>query len=118
MKIILKWQISKFYKIFGFAVGDNFITKLSDMTYDNLNDVIYDLNEILCAYDDNEVDEMYRWLSRLLDEVARFRDKEPLTLNSVLFRICNTKKSGHYELRKGTEPIYKFAQWLYKKGVI
>ena len=110
-KIALFFSIKRFYKIFGEYIGSNFITKLSDMTYDNLNDVVYDLNEALDGYDD----EMCRWLNKLLDEVAKHRDREPMTLNSVLFHICNTKKNG---LRRGTAPIYKFAQWLYKKGVI
>ncbi len=117
-KILLYIKIRKFYKIFGEILNSNFITKLSDMTYDNLNDVVYDINEILCGYDNDETDEMYIWLDKLCDEVAWFRNREPITLNSVLFSICNTKKNGHYELRKGTAPIYKLAQWLYKKGVI
>ena len=111
-KLQLYFSIKKFYKIFGL---DNFITKLSDMTYNNLNDVIYDINEILCGYDN---DEMCLWLDKLCDNVAWLRDKEPATLNSILFNICNTKKNGYYELRPFTRPIYKFAQWLYKKGVI
>jgi hypothetical protein len=72
-KLSLYFSIKKFYKIFGFAVGANFITKLSKMTDDNLNDVIYDINEILCGYEDDETDEMYIWLDRLVNEIAWFR---------------------------------------------
>ena len=46
-KIRLFFQIRKFYKLFGSVVGANFITKLSDITTDNLGDVQYDINEVL-----------------------------------------------------------------------
>lgn len=39
-------------------------------------------------------------------------------LNSILFNICNKKTNGFYEPRPHTAIVYKFAQWLYKKGVI
>lgn len=39
-------------------------------------------------------------------------------LNSILFNICNKKVDGFYQSRPYTKWVYKFAQWLYKKGVI
>lgn len=74
-KIALFFRIKKFYNIFGEFVGDNFITKLSHMTYDDLNDVIYDINEVLCDYEDDETNEMCRWLTKLCDEIAWFRNR-------------------------------------------
>ena len=116
-KLLLYIKIRKFYNIFGSVVGANFITKLSDMSVCDVYDVLFDINEALEGYDD-EADEMTIWLNKLQCQILDYCDKEPLTLNSILFNICNTKKNGFYELRRGTKPIYAFAQWLYKKGVI
>ena len=64
-KLHLKWQISKFYKTFGEVVGANFITKLSDMTDDNIMSVTFDINEVLEAYEGYETFPMYSWLIKL-----------------------------------------------------
>ena len=48
-KIILFFSIKKFYKTFADIVGANFITKLSDMTTDNVVSVTFDINEVLEA---------------------------------------------------------------------
>lgn len=48
-KLHLFFSIKKFYKTFGEVVGSNFITKLSDMTDDNVVSVIFDINEVLEA---------------------------------------------------------------------
>ena len=118
-KLQLYFNIKKFYKIFGEVVNSNFITKLSDMTDDNVMSVVFDINEVLEGYDHNETDEMCIWLTKLSDKITKFHNYNfQIELNELLFNICNTKKNGFYELRRGTEPIYKFAQWLYKKGVI
>ena len=45
-KILLYFKIRRFYNIFGEVVGDNFITKLSDMTAENVHDVLFDINEV------------------------------------------------------------------------
>lgn len=64
-KLILFYQIRKFYKIFGEIVGDNFITKLSDMTTDNVMSVTFDTNEVLEAYKGYEDLHLYSWLTKL-----------------------------------------------------
>lgn len=69
-KIRLFFQIRKFYKIFGFAVGESFITKLSDMTADNVYDVLFDLNEVLDDYDD----EMTDWLNKLQCQIINYKE--------------------------------------------
>lgn len=73
-KIRLFYQIRKFYEIFGTVVGQNFITKLSDMTKDNVHDVLFDLNEVLvdnsyCGCD------MDTWLNRLKKQIYNFVEK-------------------------------------------
>lgn len=115
-KILLYFKIRKFYNIFGEVVGENFITKLSDMTADNVWDVLFDINEVL----DEETDDMNIWLKKLYAQIheLHYHLTYPLDLNIILFNICNKKVNGFYELRRGTKPIYKLAQWLYKKGVI
>ena len=118
-KLHLYFSIKKFYKIFSEVVGANFITELSDMTDDNVMSVAFDIHEVLEGYDYDEADEMFIWLTKLSDKVTTFHNYSfRIQLNELLFNICNTKKHGHYELRPYTTPIYKFAQWLYKKGVI
>lgn len=116
--IILKHQINKFYHIFWEVLDYDHEFKIHNLGYNDLTDVLFDIHEILDGYDYAETDDIVIWLNKLYDQSIKLRDKEPLTLNSILFNICNTKKDGHYELRRGTAPIYKFAQWLYKKGVI
>ena len=113
-KIILFYQIRKFYQIFGSVVGENFITKLSDMTAENVHDVLFDINEVADDYDD----EMTEWLNKLQHQIYNYCEPSKIDLNTILFNICNTKKNGFYELRKGTKPIYKLACWLYKKGIV
>jgi hypothetical protein len=108
-KLILFIQIKQFYKVFGEIVGSNFITELSDITHDNLYDVMFDINEVLDTYGYDDV-----WLTKLFNRVAKFSDH---SFNDLLFNICNKKVHGFYELRPYTKPVYKLAQWLYKKGV-
>ena len=69
-KIHLFHQIKKFYKIFGEYIGSNFINKLSDITTDNLNDVLFDLNEVLETYD-GDTDPMTAWLNKLYTNIER-----------------------------------------------
>jgi hypothetical protein len=64
-KILLYIKIRKFYKLFAEEVGANFITKLSDMTTDNVMSVTFDINEILETYEGLEVVPMYSWLIKL-----------------------------------------------------
>jgi hypothetical protein len=68
-KIRLFMQIRKFYKIFGSEVGASFITKLSDMTTDNVYDVLFDINEIREVSDDDA------WLDQLQNQLFHFCDK-------------------------------------------
>jgi hypothetical protein len=114
MQIILKYQINKFYHIFWEVLDYDCEFKVHNLGYNDLTDVLFDIHEILDGYDYDETDDIVIWLDKLYDQIIKFRDKEPLTLNSILFHICNSKNG----LRKGTQPIYKLAQWLYKKGVI
>lgn len=64
-KLHLYFSIKKFYKTFGEVVGSNFITKLSDMTTDNIMSVTFDINEILQGYEGYEAFPMYFWLAKL-----------------------------------------------------
>lgn len=112
-KIHLFHQIKKFYNIFGEVIGENFITKLSDMTTDNVYSVLFDINEVTDDYDD----EMTEWLNKLQHQIYDYCEPSKIDLNTILFHICNTNKNGFYELRRGTKPFYKLAQWLYKKGI-
>lgn len=64
-KLHLYFSIKKFYKIFSEIVGSNFITKLSDMTDDNVMSVTFDINEVLEAYKGYETLPLYSWLIKL-----------------------------------------------------
>lgn len=64
-KILLYFKIQKFYNIFGEEVGKPFITKLSDMTTDNVMSVVFDINEVLEGYKSYETFPMYSWLTKL-----------------------------------------------------
>lgn len=72
-KIILFFQIKKFYKLFGDEVGNSFINKFSDMTADNVHDVIFDVDQI-CGDYELEYDEydMTSWLYALRRKVINF----------------------------------------------
>ena len=65
IKLVLFFSIKKFYKLFSEEVGDNFITKFSDMTTDNVMSVIFDINEVLPSYEGFEDVPMYKWLIKL-----------------------------------------------------
>lgn len=64
-KILLYIKIRKFYNIFGEYICSNFITKLSDMTTDNVMSVTFDINEVLDGYRGYENLPMYKWLRKL-----------------------------------------------------
>lgn len=113
-RLVLCHKINKFYHIFWEVLGYSYEYKVHSLDYNTLHNALFDINEALEAYDDDQTDGMYRWLDKLASQVMDRRDKEPLNLNTILFNICNTKNG----LRPHTEPIYKFAQWLYKKGII
>lgn len=84
-KLHLKWQIKKFYKIFGECLGSNFINKLSDITTDNLNDVLFDLNEVLETYDD-DTDPMTTWLNNLYTMILNYCDRK-LDIKKIVITI-------------------------------
>ena len=75
-KIRLFYRIREFYKTFGSA---NFTAKLSDMTKDNLNDVLFDINEVL----EWEYDE---WLVNLSEDIQTYIETKP----SILFNTIAT----------------------------
>lgn len=69
-KIRLFVQIRKFYKLFGAEVGSSFINKLSDVTTDNVYDVLFDINEIRGVCED-------AWLDKLQNQILHFCSKLP-----------------------------------------
>lgn len=69
-KIRLFMQIRKFYKLFGSEVGTSFINKLSDVTTDNVYDVLFDINEIREVCEDV-------WLDQLQNQILHFCSKLP-----------------------------------------
>ena len=69
-KLILFCQIKRFYNIFGDVIGERFIANLSEMTNDNLYDVLFDLNEALEMYDE-VADSMCTWLEKLYCKIER-----------------------------------------------
>lgn len=75
-KILIYFKIRRFYNTFGDIVGDNFITKLSDMTAENVHDVLFDINEVLDGYYAFELDEeeWRTWLKSLRNQIINFCD--------------------------------------------
>lgn len=77
-KIKLFHQIKKFYKIYGNKLNSDFVHKLSDITTDNLFDVLFDINEILKVNSYSFYDEAYEldaWLNKLQAQIINFREK-------------------------------------------
>lgn len=82
----LYFQIRKFYKIFGSELGINPISKLSEMTADNLRDVQYDINEALEAVSDcthPEAQSLKAWLIKLHQNITH----KPSLLSTILATI-------------------------------
>ena len=117
-KAKLSIDINKFYHIFWEVLDYDCEFKVHSLGYNDLTDVLFDIHEVLDGYDYDETDEMVVWLDNLYDQIIKFRDKEPLTLNTVLFNICHMQVNGFYEARPYTALVRKLAEWLYKKGVI
>lgn len=100
-KIRLFHQIRKFYKAF-FSEDEAFIHKLSDMTTNNVYDVIFDINEVLDAnsygfYEEgNEVDD---WLTELREKIYNFcepKTKHPIAITvTVAVAIILTLLGGY-----------------------
>lgn len=76
-KIRLFHEIREFYKIF-FADEKPFITKLSDITNDNLCDVLFDIHEVLYAnqFLGEKGDEVDIWLNKLDKKIRKFCNKK------------------------------------------
>lgn len=74
-KIKLYYKINKFYDIFGEYIGSNFINKLSDITKDNLYDVLFDLNEVLTVYEEDP-NSMTVWLKTLYTQIINFCERK------------------------------------------
>ena len=88
-KIHLFYQIRKFYNIFGEYLGSNFITKLSDMTADNVHDVLFDINEALsttetCFYPD--IYTLDAWLIKLRTKIINFCER-PKAHHSIVITV-------------------------------
>lgn len=77
-KIHLFVQIRKFYKLFGEEVGASFINKLSDMTTDNVYDVLFDINEIREVCEDD-------WLDQLQNQILHFCGRIPKHDHTAVF---------------------------------
>lgn len=109
-KILLYFKIRKFYNIFAEEVGECFITKLSDMTADNVHDVLFDINEALEGYSPYDDWGTFDWLTHLYSLIYKFceNNKYPIVLNDIMCSLCKT----HCQL------AFKLARWLCKKGVI
>lgn len=86
-KIKLFINIRRFYEIFGEELGANPCAKWSDMTNDNLHDVLYDLNEALVGYESYEHLPMYAWLTKLDHEIRTYRETKPSPISSILVVI-------------------------------
>jgi hypothetical protein len=81
-KIYLFHQIRQFYKTYGSELGSNFIHKVSDITNDNLFDVLFDINEVLEAYADCFC-ETDVWLNKLKAQINDFREPKHKPNSSV-----------------------------------
>ena len=77
-------RICKFYNIFGEVVGDNFINNIFDMTSDNAHDVLFDIEEVLNGYGFAETDSMYKWLTKLHNDISDFCEKSTVRFNRWL----------------------------------
>lgn len=99
-KINLFYQIRKFYSIYGSEVGRNFIKHLSDMTADNVHDVLFDLNEVLDAYEYGcyEEDEMYIWLGKLRKQILTFRERNTVAITVLVIAIVALAIVGGYHM--------------------
>ena len=72
-KIKLFFKIRKFYNIFAEEVGVPFITKLSDMTYDNVTSVLFDIDEVRIGYEDCP---MSSWLNKLHKQICQIERRD------------------------------------------
>ena len=70
-KLLLFLRIKRFYNIFGSEIGTSHITKFSEMTVDNVRDVIFDINEVLL---DDPDDENTTWLYTLKFKIINYCD--------------------------------------------
>lgn len=84
-KIKLYYRIRHFYSIFGKYLGSNFINNLSDITTDNLYDVLFDLNEILEGYE-GCTDPMTTWLNNLYTMILNYCDRK-LDIKKIIITI-------------------------------
>ena len=99
-KINLFCQIRKFYSIYGSEVGGNFIKHLSDMTADNVHDVLFDLNEVLDTYEYRcyEEDEMYIWLGKLRKQIITFRERNTVAITVLVIAVVALAIVGGYHM--------------------
>ena len=72
-KLCLLIRIKKFYKTFGSEIGTDHITKWSDMTIDNVRDVLFDINEVRDGYElEYDEYEMTAYLNKLYNRVYNY----------------------------------------------
>lgn len=78
-KVQLFKRINKFYSIFGSEVGESFIHSLSDMTNDNLYDVLFDINEAIKAQEwgfYQDTNKHTKWLKALYNDIVEYRQSQ------------------------------------------
>ena len=80
MKLFIK--IRNFYNTFGDELGANPCAKWSDMTKDNVNDVLFDINEAMGCWDG-----MDKWLKTLANEIHTYCESKPQILSKILVAI-------------------------------
>lgn len=86
-KIKLYFQIRRFYEIFGEVLGANPCAKWSDMTNDNVHDVLFDINEALSGYESYENLPMYTWLRKLSRQIRTYSEPKPQILSTIVATI-------------------------------
>lgn len=100
-KIRLFHEVREFYKTFN-PDEKPFITKVSDITNDNLYDVLFDIEEVLDAsfygyYEETE--EINTWLTALKEQIYDFREpkrKHPIAIALLVIALLAVALIGGY----------------------
>lgn len=69
-------KLNKFYSIFWEVLDYHYQPNFKNLNSDDdLAQAIFDINEALEAYDNDESDDMYRWLIKLKTQIMNFREQ-------------------------------------------